>query len=146
MKLRVVSKDKELLLYCLDGTIQKLNDDALKMLFIGYPNTSMFSGKDGYWNTTKLSMEEAPGTTVAYVNDENELCIGDANPFYKLISSAGNSEYITVQEYAKMHNKGEARIKVLCSEYLLSGAVKRGSRWFIPINAPYPKDKRSKSE
>lgn len=143
MKLRLVYHNENLLIYCNDGTIKKVDDDSLKLLFIGYQQYSSFSGNDGRWDEHNC-IEAAPGKTLAYVNDDNELCIVDANPFYKLVSTVGNSEYITLKEYAEMHSKGEARIKVLCKENKLAGAVRKGGCWFIPINAPYPKDNRSK--
>ena len=145
MKLRVVSKGEHLLLYCSDQTILKIDDDTLRLLFIGYKNESSFSGQDGKWDEYE-NIEDAPGKTLAYVNDNDELCIVDANPFYKLISSVGNSEYITLKEYAEMHSKGEARIKVLCKNQQLAGAVRKGGCWFIPINAPYPQDGRKSNK
>ena len=141
MKLRLVLKNDVLLLYCADKTILNIDDTSLRLLFIGYKDVSLFSGSDGQWSEYD-AMEEAPGKTLAYVNENDELCIVDANPFYKLVSSVGNSEYITLKEYAEMHSKGEARIKVLCKANKLAGAVRKGGCWFIPINAPYPQDGR----
>ena len=89
-------------------------------------------------------MDTIPGNTLAYVNENNELCITDANPFYKLISSVGNDEYITLKEYCEMYGRGESRIKKLCDEQKITGAIKKGGCWFIPINAPYPEDGRRK--
>ena len=144
MRLRLVSIDKNLLLYCEDGSTKTVDESLLKKLFISYQSIELFHDGEEKWNQKYTSIDQAPGKTLAYVNKKNELCIVDANPFYKLITSVGNSEYITAQEYADLHNKGVARVKVLCSKNKLAGVVRKGGCWFIPIDAPYPKDQRTK--
>lgn len=146
MKLRLVSCEKNLLLYCEDGTTLEADEALLRTLFISFQSTSIFKGGKEKWSSTTDRIEKAPGRTLAYINESDELCITDANPFYSLISSVGKEEYITLKEYADLHNKGVARIKLLCANNLLAGAVFKGGCWFIPINAPYPKDRRKKDK
>lgn len=144
MKLRMVSLEGKLLLYCIDGSILRVDDQNLKMLFINYQSPAAFTGQDGRWNDDCKDIEKAPGRTLVYVNEKNELCIVDANPFYKLMTTIANEEYVTLKEYATFHNRGEARIKILCKDHKLTGAIRKGGCWFIPINAPYPEDGRKK--
>lgn len=144
MKLRLVSLDGKMLLYCMDGSVLSMDDQNLKLLFINYQNPSFFKGEKNRWDNDCKEMDSAPGRTLVYVNEKNELCIADANPFYKLMTTVGNNEYITVKEYADLHKRHEARIKVLCKDHKLTGAIRKGGCWFIPINAPYPEDGRKK--
>ena len=144
MYLRIVSYKDQLLLYCYDGSIAYVTDDILRNLFVNFRNAKNFRGVDGRWDTDGTKIEDVPGQTLIYVSKRNELCIIDSNPFAKLISDATRSEYISAAEYAKRKKKSNARIKKLCAEGRISGAVKKGGCWFIPKNAPYPKDKRKK--
>lgn len=144
MRLRIVSFKNKLLLYCNDGSTAIMDDGILRDLFVNHRMTKKFTGKDGRWDTEDERMSEAPGQTLVYVNDKNELCIVDSNPFCRLISDATRNEFITVAEYANRKKKSVARIKKLCNEERLAGAVKKGGQWFIPQNAPYPKDGRKK--
>ena len=50
--------------------------------------------------------------------------------------------YISVTEYAALHQRSRALIKKLCSEGRIPGAEKHSAGWMIPSNAPYPKRKK----
>ena len=145
MKLRMVYNNKKTQLYCCDGSILNVDDVVLRMFCISFKSPSLFSGNDGTWNINTSNIEKAPGKTLAYVSDDEQLCIVNANPFYELISSVGDNEYITLKEYAENHDKGVAIVKRLCDKKEITGAVKKGGCWFIPINAPYPDDKRKRN-
>ena len=144
MRLRIVSYKNQLLLYCNDGSTAIVDDDLLRDLFVNHRTTKKFIGNDGRWDTEFKRMEDAPGHTLVYVNSANELCNKDSNPFCRLITDATRNEFISAAEYAKRKKKSVARIKKLCSEERISGAVKKGGQWFIPRNAAYPKDRRKK--
>lgn len=101
----------------------------------------MFKGKDGRWSDSYNTMEEHPGKSLVWVTDDNALIIKE-NVFIPFVESVKEENYITVQEYAKLCGRSTARIKVLCSEGRLPGAIKKGKRWFIPHNTPFPEDAR----
>ncbi len=141
MKLRLVKKDGQLVLLCADGTIAIADNALLRELFVCFKSPSSFTGKLGRWDNEGVLIEDVKGTTVAYVNDENELCLID-NPFLALMQNLAADEYITLHEYAEIHQKNDNRIKTLCREERIPGAIKKAGKWFIPKHAPYPKDAR----
>ena len=145
MKLRLVSCEKNLLLYCEDGTTLEADEALLRTLFISFQSTSIFKGGKEKWNSTTDRIEKAPGRTLAYINESNELCITDANPFYALISSVGKEEYITLKEYADLHKKGVARIKLLCANNQLAGAVFKGGVGLSPSTHLIPRIEEKKT-
>lgn len=140
MKLRLIKKDGQYSLLCEDGTIANVNDAVLRELFICFKTTN-FTGKNGYWNQETPIIDDVKGTTIAYINDKNELCLVE-NPFLTLMQNLADDEYITLREYAELHHKNDNRIKALCREERIPGAVKKAGKWFIPKHAPYPKDAR----
>lgn len=54
------------------------------------------------------------------------------------------SNYISVAEYAKLHNKSPESVKKKCQNGTLKTAMKIGRNWIIDKNEPYS-DKRIKS-
>ena len=141
MKARLIKRYNKIQLLCADGTIANATEGILKQMFIGYVGADKLHGKDGRWDENCDNMEEYRGTSLAWVTDDNLLVIKD-NPFVSLVETVADEDYVTIQEYAKLHNRYETRIKKLCQEGRIPGAVKKGNRWFVPKNAPYPQDAR----
>lgn len=141
MKARLVRHYKKVFLLCANGTYDIADNDVLKRLFIGFGGASHFRGKDGRWDTAYETMEEHPGKSLAWVDDEGRLTIAE-NVFFPLMAAVVEDEYITVQEYAKISGRSEARVKLLCAEGRIPGAMKKGNRWFIPRTAELPADAR----
>lgn len=83
-------------------------------------------------------MEEYRGETIAFVNDAGELVIQDAAR-YKDIIVKGESDFLSVSEYAEIHGKSVAMVRRLCQNGRIDGAVLRGKYYWIPSNAQYPK-------
>ena len=54
-------------------------------------------------------------------------------------------DYITLKEAAGKWGVTERRIRVLCVDGRIEGAVKKGPMWFIPSDASKPGDKRIKT-
>ena len=144
MRLRMVSHKGILLLYCNDGTTAIVDDDLLRDIFVNHRANSKFTGTDGRWDNKHEKMEDVPGHTLVYVNSQNVLCIKDSNPFCRLIADVTRNEFISAAEYAERVKKSVARIKKLCAEKRIPGAVKKNGGWLIPRNAAYPKDGRKK--
>lgn len=141
MKSRLIRQKGKLLLLLPDGTIAKATEGVLKQLFISFASIDTINGKDGRWDTDHLNIEDVKGKTLAWVDDNGVLCIKE-NPFTALIQNIVDEEYVTLQEYAKMHSRNDNRIKVLCKEGRIIGAQKKAGKWFIPKHAPYPEDAR----
>lgn len=51
-------------------------------------------------------------------------------------------KYLTTVEYAERYRKERKQIRNYCEDGRFSNAVKIKDTWFIPEDAPYPKDKR----
>lgn len=139
MKLRLVLKNRNLYLYCGDGSIIEADNEVLWDLLTKFNSPCDFVGGTRYWNKTTSEMENAKGTTLAYVNDDYELVICDKDAFSDLKNTA---DYISPSEYAELHGKSHSLIKRLCEENRISGAKKIRSCWLIPQNAPYPERKK----
>ena len=50
--------------------------------------------------------------------------------------------YYTASELAEICNISSKRIRVLCNEGRIAGAIKKGTQWLIPTDAQKPVDKR----
>ena len=97
-------------------------------------------------------MEDYPGKTRAYIDDDLVLHIYTPNvfaPVVEKVSSAkkanaqsSEAKYLTISEYAEVVKKSPPRIRVLCSEGRFPGAVRKGKVWLIPEGTPFPDDKR----
>ena len=141
MKLRLIKKDSQKLLLCQDGTVAIADNELLRKLFVCFDNPATFSGKYGHWNKEIERMDDFEGKTLAYVSDDCQLCLIE-NPFMALMQNIADDEYITLHEYAELHRKNDNRIKALCREERILGAIKKAGKWFIPKHAPYPQDAR----
>lgn len=133
MKLRVVLEKKEKYILCPNGSKIKMNQSVLFQLLKNFTRPASFKGEDGYWATLISNMEDAPGKTIAFVDDNYRLITLNASLYEDLVE-----KYISATDYAEMHGKSRALIKRLCAEGRIEGAYKTTSGWFIPENAPYP--------
>ncbi len=141
MKARLIKKDGQIMLLCSNGGIKIVDEALLKQLFICWQTIDEINGTDGYWNTETKNLDQYEARTLAYVTDDNHLCLIE-NPFVSLMQNLVDDEYITLHEYAELQGKNDTRIKALCRENRIPGAVKKAGKWFIPKHAPYPKDAR----
>lgn len=139
MKLRLVLYDKNLLLYCSNGSILTADEDVLNRLLTEFDSPGKFKGNDGYWNTSISDMDKAKGITMAIVDDSLNLIVYNKTAFSALKKSG---EYISASEYAELHGRAHSLIKRLCSEERIEGARKTRSGWIIPKDAPYPERKK----
>lgn len=55
-------------------------------------------------------------------------------------------EYLTTVEMSEKWNISSRRIGVLCAEGRISGAVKKGKTWLIPMDSEKPLDARFKKK
>ena len=120
----------------------KADKDALNRLLTDFKKAKTFKGSDGYWNTEILSMEEAAGITLAFVDDANKLVILSD----KLFAPEKQIAYISATEYAELHEKSRPSVKNMCAAGRIPGAYKTSSGWLIPKDAPYPERKKRESK
>lgn len=118
-----------------------MTDNLLRRLFVGHAGADKFTGKAGCWKDKYEKMEYHPGKSLAWVEDDNTLVIKE-NVFIPFVASVKEKDYITAQEYAEHCGRSVARIKLLCKDGRIPGAIKQSGRWFIPRYAPLPGDAR----
>ena len=51
-------------------------------------------------------------------------------------------EYLTAVEIAEIWGISSRRVRVLCNEGRVEGAITKGNLWLIPYNASKPKEQR----
>ena len=141
MKLRMVRRYKTLLFYCPNGTILRPKEEDILRLLTSFKRPNQFKGTDGFWCNEVSDIENAPGETLAYIDDTNKLVILNESIFDGILKES-NISYISANEYAEMHGRGKAIVKRLCFDGRIPGAQKHSTGWLIPKDAPYPKDKR----
>ena len=141
MKLRLSIVSKKLCVYCSNGSILIPSDDDLRRILTSFSKPHLFKGRDGFWNGEVVRMEDAPGETLAYVDDKYKLVVLNEQAFTSIVQLP--TKYISVSEYAQIHNKCRATIKNLCVAGKLPGAYKNSSGWLIPADVPYPEEGRT---
>lgn len=144
MKLRLLKQNGKLFIYCLNGTIMAVDDDALIKLLTSFDKPHLFKGTDGVWNKHFADMSEVVGETLAYVDDTKKLVVLNNNVFSGVLKET--KQYVSVTEYAKMHGKCRASVKNMCKEGRIEGIYKTSSGWLIPSDAPYPPRKNGVSD
>ena len=153
MLLRIVEKENsEILILFNDGRYGKASTSTLREIFEGIETVEDMVGETDAWCFDYDEMEDYPGKTRAYIDEEFTLHIYAPNvfapiakkaaPSRKSKSQTGETKYLTITEYAKVVNRSKPRIRVLCSEGRFPGAVRKGRVWLIPEGTPFPKDKR----
>ncbi|MBQ4333438.1 MAG: helix-turn-helix domain-containing protein [Clostridia bacterium] len=142
MKLRLISQNKELLLLCTNGSIIKADSVVLNRLLSSFSHPSSFKGNDGYWNASTIKMENVPGQTIAFVDDNRCLVIMSEGFF----GTRNITDYITATEFAQKHGKSRASVKNMCDAGRIPGAYKSKIGWMIPEKAPYPKRKQREAK
>ena len=58
--------------------------------------------------------------------------------------SNANTYYVSTSEYGQLHGKKEKQIRNFCNENRIPGAIRVGKDILVPIDAPYPDDRRIK--
>lgn len=143
MKARIIRTDKDKLrLLCEDGTLSTCSGSVLYNFLVNFKTTEFVDGTAGRWDAEYPDMSIYPGKSVAHISDHGQLIIYDFEPFTFMISENPEFvEYLSTEEYAKLHNVSSEMIKVYCRKGRIAGARKVGERsWSIPETAPYPVD------
>lgn len=151
MLLRIVETPKnEVFILYSDGRHSSISDSRLKEIFDNIGSVDTFSGEIDGWELDYDTMDLFPGKTLAWIDDDHILHITENNPFSSIVGeptvAATNDgdviDYLTVDEYAEEVERTAVRIRVLCREGRIPGAVLKGKRWLIPKGTPFPADNR----
>ena len=144
MKARLLQDNGELkLLICTGRIVTIAQEDAYEFL-LNFDKTSYYAGR-GKWDYEDVTMENFQGDTIAIVDDEGALHVLDAGKYREIIQP-GPTKLLTVTEYAEKHGKQVSIIRRFCRDNRIPGAINRGNAWFIPEDAPYPPDGRSRKK
>lgn len=146
MKARLIkTKDSELRLLCEDGTLATCSKVLLFDFLTNFKTANFSDGKAGRWDMETPDMVSYPGTTLAYITDSRQLVLYDFAPFSFAVSETPKfMEYLSTEEYAKLHNVSREIVKVYCRDGRIEGAKRIGNRWAIPETAPYPVENASR--
>lgn len=139
MLARLFVANDEVILAYEAGDIVPLDESGVRNFFL---NADILTKE----NATKhqglkiIDMTKSTGNTIAYVDSDYRLVIMDLDYYRSIMSKP--TEYLTAEEYGKLHGKKRAIIMRFCRDRRLRGAIKKGETWLIPKDAPYPKDAR----
>ena len=144
MKVKLVKRGGKLFIYCPNGSILIPKDADLIKLLTSFKKPHIFKGEDGIWNTVASDINNAPGETLAYIDNTNKLIVIDEKVFESVIKK--DVQYISASEYADLKGKSRPSIKNMCAAGRIPGAYKTSSGWLIPADAPYPERKKRETK
>ena len=141
MKARLIISSEVIQLLLHTGKIYTLSKEEAREFLLNFKNPKYYSFK-GVWDY-ELSMADYSGTTIAFVNNNDLLCIENEGLFRDIFT---NSEInlLTVPEYATLHGKKPAIVRRMCGENRIAGVIQKANTWLIPEDSPYPADERKK--
>ncbi len=140
MKARLVHVNDSWHLLLCTGDIKVLKaSDALQFI-LNFDDKDIYSGS-GKGDPEDLPMEHYRGETVAVVTDDNQLYIQNSK-LLRSVFSQQDTKYLTISEYAKLHEKQPTSVRRMCQTGRIDGAIIKGKTWLIPASSPYPKDER----
>lgn len=152
--LRIVETENgKLIVLYNDGKYGKATPNTLMEIFKGIDAVEDMEGEIDGWVLDYDNMEDFPGKTRAYIDEQFILHIYQPNVFERILKpekapvkketlQSDSVKYLTISEYAKIVDKSPPRIRVLCSEGRFPGAIRKGKLWLIPEGTPFPDDKR----
>ena len=139
MKARITKKDNIYKIYFCTGLTNEYTIDEIKAFISDFKNEKHY--KTSVNLKFVVNYEDLDGETIAYINDDYELCIVNDKLFAEILTY-NKFNFISVKEYALKHDKSESIIKRHCREERIKGVVNIGSTWLIPDDAEYPLDTR----
>lgn len=140
MKARLVRVNESWHLLLCTGDIKVLKAEDALAFVLNFDDPKYYSGP-GKWDAEDLPMENYRGETVAIVNDDNNLYIQNSK-LLRAIFSRPEIKYLTISEYAQLHQKQNTAVRRMCQNGRIDGAIIKGKTWLIPESSPYPKDER----
>lgn len=134
MEYKLFKYGSEYQLMLATGEIQMLTVEQVREFILNFETFEIEQGVD-------LLIGKAEGELLATLNDQKELTLYTAAFLNDIFFD--ESAYVSIQEYADMHGKKRAIVSRLCNDGRISGAIRKGTKWYIPKDAPYPKDCRA---
>ena len=138
MEYKLIKMDNEYYLVLATGEIKVLTVKQVRSLILNFDS---FEIDESMLLVAAPNFDVSMGEYLASVNNDHTLTFYNSSLLNDIFFD--ESAYIGVQEYAEMHGKKRAIVSRLCNDGRISGAIRKGTKWYIPKNAPYPKDCRA---
>lgn len=144
MLLRLIKdKDKYFMLFQ-SGHIQEIKSEQIYDLLSDFRSFSLQVPLTN--RTFEGNIENYEADTIAYINDNRELCIVDMEPFKQFIidSDKNIDNLLSASEYAERVGRTKRQVLFHLTDDRIPGAIKFGRDWFIPKSSveKYPDDNR----
>lgn len=154
MLARLIRRNRTKLLLCTDGSIVTADIALIQRFLNEFKTIETISGTPYRRWDIGIAPNDTPqrneamrsyiGITLAVVEDDHTLHIFDPELFVGALAFTNPDEFLTVTEYATMNERCSTEVTRHCTNQRISGAIRKGDRWFIPIGAKYPEDARKK--
>lgn len=138
MKYKLFKCDNELHLILANGEIKIISPSDVGAYVLNFDSFNL-SG-----SATKLGesmFERYNGEPLLALDDSFHLIVYNASFLREIFFD--EEAYLKIQAYADKIGKSRIRVFQLCKEGRIPGAIQRGTKWYIPKDAPYPEDARA---
>ena len=137
MKARLLLFHEALYLLKRSGEINRVTEGVAREFLLNYVDEKYYGDAD----MLPYTVSDDDGTIIAEVDDSGRLIIEDHAKFKEIIIN-GETEYLSVREFAQLHGKGEVIVRRMCQQGRIPGVILKGTVYLIPSTSPYPTDKR----
>lgn len=138
MKYKLFKQNNDYYLTLTTGEAQLLTVEQVRALVLSFGS---FAVEETAFVSFSIQFDESSSEHIASINDDNTLTLYSSAFLSDIFFD--ESAYVSVQEYAEIHGKKRAIVSRLCNDGRIPGAVRKGTKWYIPKNATYPKDCRA---
>ncbi len=128
-----------------DESYRELDDEIIKHLITSLSYISKIKGDIAPGTDEQYYLSISRPKILAFFvhNDKTNtysiVLMDDFKIVNDFIRFDESKDYLSVKEFAKIHNKSPQRIRDLCVRGILIGAYKDGRDWKIPRFSEYPK-------
>lgn len=136
MKVKLVNYRDSLYLLKRNGEISRVAANAAREFLLNY-NDEKYCGTGDGAGPVPFAMTAIEGVTIAEVDNNGLLIVRDAKGFKNIIVS-GETDFISVPEYAQLNGKGVSIVRRMCKDGRIPGVKLVGNVYLIPAGTPYP--------
>lgn len=138
MKYKLFKCDNELHLILATGEIKIISHEEVGAYILNFDS---FESSGTSTPFAVQMFEQYHGEPILALDDNSHLIVYNANFLREIFFD--EKAYLKIQAYADKIGKSRIRILQLCKEGRIPGAIQRGTKWYIPKDAPYPDDARA---
>lgn len=138
MKYKLFKCDHEFHLILATGEIKIIAPEEVGAYVLNFDS---FESSNTIAPVAKQMFDQYCGEPLLALDDSSNLIVYNANFLRELFFD--EKAYLKIQAYADKIGKSRIRVLQLCKEGRIHGAIQRGTKWYIPKDAPYPDDARA---